>query len=102
MHFFYLSVKHMIKPVILDFAGIKTIESNGRRSRSELVIAALLPSKAGAIFTIRMWAGIVGGDNAAARLNPKVAARDERNQDEAAAQGFRPATRRQAVTAGLP
>ena len=35
----------------------------------ELVIAALLPSEAGAIFSIRLWAGMVGVDNAAAILD---------------------------------
>jgi hypothetical protein len=38
----------------------------------ELVIAALLPYKAGAIFSIRLWAGMVGGNKSAAWLNPKV------------------------------
>ncbi len=30
------------------------------------------PTEAGAIFSIRLWAGMVGGNNAAARLNPQM------------------------------
>jgi hypothetical protein len=40
---------------------------------TELVIAALLPFKAGAIFSIRLRAGMVGGDNAALTLMRKGA-----------------------------
>jgi hypothetical protein len=56
----------------------------------ELVIASLLIFEAGAIFSIRLWARMVSGENAATWLNPKVAARDERKQDQLAVRCFRP------------
>ena len=49
-----------------------------------------LPSEAGAIFSIRLWAGMVSRDNAAAGINPKVAVCDERKQDQLAVRCFCP------------
>ena len=65
-------------------------QDTGLTSTGWLVPTALFPVKARAVFSVRPWARMVGGDNAAARFDPNVAVCGERKQDQVAVGCFCP------------